>query len=176
MKNSPDHYCSFSVLHCQTLVPGIHFSAFRTTNRTSGITSKQIGFEIIAPKNLIPIFNCSRFVLFNNFQSDFPILFPDARYFVGARLHNPIQTRSYTVLTHHEIMFGSHLLTYFSNVLVCIEYRLPSDQHVLTLNFNLVRSHLPTFHFFTMWPMLLQLTLQFPTYWRQQNMTFSPLL
>lgn len=80
-KNSPDHYWYISVLPCWMLVLGIHSNGFRTTNRTSGITSKQIGFGFIAPKNLFSILDCSRFVLLNDFQSDFPILFSGGEIF-----------------------------------------------------------------------------------------------
>lgn len=72
---------------------GIHSGAFRSTDITSGITSKQIEFRFNSTKDLLPILSYPRFVLPSKFQSDFSILCPDESFSAGIHVQNSATSR-----------------------------------------------------------------------------------
>lgn len=135
MEHTPDHLCLVSELYCWTLVPIIHFSVIWTMKIILTITSKQIEFKFIFFKGPSSNLWCPCFVLLSEFQSHFPILCLNER-FSCRDLHaksNSIQT-FYDVPDHCEFMFKSHLLTYFSSILVSVSNKHLLDQCILPLS------------------------------------------
>lgn len=173
MKNSPDHYWSVSVLHCWTLVPRIHSSAFRMTNRMLGITSKQIGFEFIAPKNLF-------------FQSliahaSYSLMIFNQIFLFYVRMRDILLEPVYTIQPASRrglilSLLSVRLYLAAISLHISVTFLFVSTTDFLQINAscywivllgisNPVRSrtHLPTFHFFTTWPTV---DLEFPICWR----------